>query len=201
MPRGRPRKTDPDIVLRQAMNLFWENGFEGTSMNDLVNATGMAKPGLYDCFGDKNELYAKALKLYFEEYGEPGLEDVRSSSDPLSVVLRRYLENVAKAAGNSECPGGCFVVNSIIERPQLDDEINKLKEKMLHRRSENLKERMIAAKEAGELRKKSDPDALAIYFAGQAAAIAVMAREGVEANDLRKFIDVAMQAVPDVAPE
>lgn len=198
MPRGRPRKTDPDIVLRKAMTLFWENGFDATSMNDIAVATGMAKPGLYECFGDKNELYAKALKLYFQEYGEPGLEDIRNSRDPLAVVLRRYLQNIALAAGNSQCPGGCFVVNSIIERPRQDCEINELKQKMLQHRSNVLTQRILEAKKTGELGKRTDHEALAVYFAGQAAALAVMAREGVDAGALQKFIDVAMRVLqPD----
>ena len=71
MSRGRPRKTDPDKALETAMKLFWKQGFEGTSMNDIAAATGMAKPGLYATFGDKEAVYAKALELGGTSEGEP----------------------------------------------------------------------------------------------------------------------------------
>lgn len=170
-------------------------------MNDLATATGMAKPGLYDCFGDKNALYARALKLYFQEYGDPGLDDVRTSGDPLANVLRRFLENVAKAAGNPECPGGCFVVNSTIACTQTSGKVHELTQEIIRYRSEILTERILAAKENDELPKEADHEALATYFAGQATAIAVMAREGADAHKLQQFIDIAMRVLPGESVE
>jgi AcrR family transcriptional regulator len=115
MKRGRPRKTDPETALDTAMKVFWEQGFEGTSMNDLVKATGMAKPGLYATFGDKEGIYVKALKHYFSEFGSPSLDDLVKSPDPLEVVIRRYLQTVAASACDESSPSGCFAVHSIIE--------------------------------------------------------------------------------------
>ena len=63
MVRGRPRKTDPESALDSAMMLFWKKGFEATSMSDLSEATGMAKPGLYATFGDKEALNDATLNL------------------------------------------------------------------------------------------------------------------------------------------
>lgn len=59
MARGRPRKTTPEKVLEQAMKIFWERGFDATSMNDIAQETGMAKPGLYAAFGDKENYINK----------------------------------------------------------------------------------------------------------------------------------------------
>ncbi len=180
------------------MTLFWENGFDATSMNDVAVVTGMAKPGLYECFGDKNALYAKALKLYFNEYGEPGLEFVRTSDEPVSAVMRQYLEKVAEGASNPECPSGCFVVNSIIGSTQSDDEIHDLIQDMIKHRSDILTQRLSTARQKGELQAEADVEALALYFAGQATAIAVLAREGVEPEQLGKFVDIAMKNLPEV---
>ncbi|MEM7462559.1 MAG: TetR/AcrR family transcriptional regulator [Pseudomonadota bacterium] len=183
------------------MTLFWENGFDATSMNDVAVATGMAKPGLYECFGDKNALYAKALKLYFKEYGEPGLQCIRASNQPVSTALRQYLENVAAGAGDPECPSGCFIVNSIIGSAQSDSEIKDLIRDIINQRLDVLIEYLSVAKEKGELTAETDPEALALYFAGQEAAIAVLAREGAEPEKLGKFIDIAMKTLPQVSAE
>ena len=74
------------------MKVFWEKGFAGTSMNDLVAATGMAKPGLYAAFGDKQSLYAKALTRYFRDLGSPMHEDLVQSPDPIRVGEPRSLK-------------------------------------------------------------------------------------------------------------
>ena len=115
MARGRPRKVDPDNALDTAIKAFWQKGYDGTSMNDLVAATGMAKPGLYAAFGDKESLYARALTHYVQKLGMPLLNDLAQSPDPLDVVLKRFLGNVAAGAVDKRGPGGCFVVNSLVE--------------------------------------------------------------------------------------
>jgi AcrR family transcriptional regulator len=61
MARGRPRKTNSEVVLKTAMKLFWEQGFGGTPMNDSATQIGMAKPILYTTFGDKEAIYSKAI--------------------------------------------------------------------------------------------------------------------------------------------
>ncbi|MGH8080356.1 MAG: TetR/AcrR family transcriptional regulator, partial [Lysobacter sp.] len=65
-PRGRPRAYEPEIALRQAADAFWKAGYAGTSLDDISAATGMNRPSLRAAFGDKRELYIKALNDYWE---------------------------------------------------------------------------------------------------------------------------------------
>src|SRR3954451_6934537 len=64
--RGRPRTYDPDLALSRAMDVFWKDGFAGTSLDELSAATGMNRPSLYGAFGDKRDLYIKAYQHYRE---------------------------------------------------------------------------------------------------------------------------------------
>src|SRR5215475_5810980 len=62
--RGRPRAYQPEVALARALDVFWREGFAGTSLDDLSAATGMNRPSLYGAFGDKRELYIKSYEAY-----------------------------------------------------------------------------------------------------------------------------------------
>ena len=64
--RGRPRAYDPDAALRAARDIFWVKGYAATSLDDIVEATGMNRPSLYAAFGDKEAIYLAALKMQGE---------------------------------------------------------------------------------------------------------------------------------------
>ncbi len=198
MNRGRPRKTDPDKALETAMKLFWKQGFEGTSMNDLAAATGMAKPGLYATFGDKEAVYAKALEHYFKEFGSPLIDELLKCPHALDTVIRHFLQAIATSASDKKSPGGCFLVNSVIECSDQSAALEDLGRSLNMNRREALLERFKAAKNHGELPADADPKALADFFAGQALALSVMGRGGSDRKSLERFIDVAMTALPAV---
>ena len=77
--RGRPRAFDPDAALRKALDVFWERGYEGTSMNDLVEAMGIASASIYAAFGSKAELFRRTMGLYAATRGEPPRRALRES--------------------------------------------------------------------------------------------------------------------------
>ena len=91
--RGRPRAFSDDVVLDTLIQLFWEQGFEATSMSDIVDATGLSKSSLYNTFGSKDELFEKALNRYVDhragmlnevlQKGEAGLADIETLFDAL----------------------------------------------------------------------------------------------------------------------
>jgi AcrR family transcriptional regulator len=200
MNRGRPRKTDPSTALVTAMKVFWEKGYEGTSMSDLVAATGMAKPGLYATFGDKEGIYTKALEHYFHELGSPLLDDIRQSPDAIDVVIRRFLQAIAASASDKTSPSGCFVVHSIIECASQPPALEALGRTFNEKRRETFLKRIRAAKREGALPETTNVKDLAEFYSGQVLALAVMARAGADRKSLNRFIDVAMNALPTGSP-
>ena len=196
MARGRPRKTDPKQALEAAMQLFWEKGYEATSMNDLVAATGMAKPGLYATFGDKEALYGKALSHYFHELGAPLVEDLLQSPEPIDQVVRRFLETVADSVRGKQCPSGCFIANSVVESSGGPTALQDMARDFDAKRRAVFVRRFKKAKAEGELPAEADEKALAEFYAGQALALAVMGRAGASRTTLQRFIDTAMTVLP-----
>ncbi len=193
--RGRPRKSDPDEVLDKAMELFWERGFEGTSMNDLACATGMAKPGLYATFGDKEALYAKALARYFE-HNAPVFNEIFDTPGPLKEFMRRYLETIAASLNDKSKPRGCFMVNSMVDCAHQPTSLERISREQHKQRQTAILKRFRDAEAQGELPADADPKALADFFAGQSLALGVMASNGADKTALQSFIDVALTVLP-----
>ncbi|MGO1117955.1 TetR/AcrR family transcriptional regulator [Rhodovibrionaceae bacterium A322] len=197
MPPGRPRKTDPQDVLDRAMKLFWEKGYKGTSFNDLVQATGMAKPGLYATFGDKQQLYEKALTYYFEDLGSPLLEDMAHSSDDLKTAVRKFLEAVIRNSRKVNNPNGCFVVNSLLECADGPEDMAGLARKFDQQRRDVFVTRFLSAQKNHELPASSDPIALADFFASQSLSLAVMSRAGNSRETIDHVLETALSLLPD----
>ena len=86
---GRKKEFDEDAVLHKAMRLFWEQGYEKTSMQELVSHMGIHKKSMYDTFGDKQSLYVKTLKRYSEmseQSVKRGMADTRSAKEAMRVT-------------------------------------------------------------------------------------------------------------------
>src|SRR5437868_6249040 len=86
--RGRPRAYEPEVALARALDVFWKEGFAGTSLDDLSAATGMNRPSLYGAFGDKRELYIKSYEAY-RDRARARMGEVFSVDMPLRELLER----------------------------------------------------------------------------------------------------------------
>ncbi len=137
---ARPREFDEDEVIKSAMEAFWHRGYEGTSVRDLMEATGLAKGSVYKAFGDKETLFRAALKRYLAD-GESRftqLLEAHSAED----ALEAWFENIVRSASRRNGPIGCFVVNTCIELAPHDTEIRTLLRAHV-RRVEGLYERAL----------------------------------------------------------
>lgn len=195
MTRGRPRKNDPQDVLDKALTLFWKNGFTATSMNDLSEATGMAKPGLYANFGNKNELFEKALRAYFDEFAKGFAVEFVVSQKPLKEDLQQLLNNVIERANEGPC-SGCFLLNTVVETADNPSEIYDLGRELSNARHDVLVTRLQNARSRGELPADADMDQLAKFISGQMLAIAALASEGTDRESLQQFATTALKALP-----
>ena len=111
---GRPREFDEDTVLEAAMQRFWNNGYEATSMRDLADRTGMTTPSLYNAFGDKRAIY----RLVLDRYVRLALETcsaIFGGDDPPLRALERYFDATVEEALADTLHKWCFVVNTALE--------------------------------------------------------------------------------------
>lgn len=112
---ARTKEFDPDAALQSALELFWQRGYEATSMTDLVGHLGIGRASIYATFGNKRELYLKALDRY-GEWRDAGLVRELSQAGPALPAVRALVRRfAAEAADETRRGAGCFVTNTAAE--------------------------------------------------------------------------------------
>lgn len=119
---ARPREFDEPEVIEAALEVFWKQGYCATSVQDLVEATGLQRGSLYGAFGDKRSLYLLALEQYATSNREAMHRKIDAAADPVAVV-RAMLASVASASIGSCKERGCFMGNTAVELAPHDDEV------------------------------------------------------------------------------
>lgn len=191
---GRPRAFDADAALEKALRVFWEKGYEGTSMSDLTTAMGINRPSLYAAFGNKEALFRKALDRYNEgpaAYVKAALE-LPTARATAEALLRGSVELMA----NPDHPRGCFAIQSALV---CGDEAAPVREQLVSARCDMLKAlecRFARAKDAGEFSSDVDPARLARYVAAVVQGMAVQAASGTTTEELHGIAEQTMLAWP-----
>src|SRR6185369_919760 len=96
-PRGRPRSFDEREALEKATQVFWSKGYDGTTIDDLVDGMGVGRPSLYSVFGDKRTLFLRVLRAYAETKGARAAKALLSPQ-PLRDSLASFLRQIVESA-------------------------------------------------------------------------------------------------------
>ncbi|APG03705.1 TetR family transcriptional regulator [Luteibacter rhizovicinus DSM 16549] len=186
-PRGRPRAYEPDVALRRAADAFWKTGYAGTSLDDLSAATGMNRPSLRAAFGDKHTIYIRALEDYWGlKFATMGV--ALSSAGALPEVLMRVYDAALDIYfSGDEHVRGCFVVGTAITEALGDPEIQDIVTRGFRKLDADFETRLREARDAGELKKDADVEALAMLVSATMHTIAMRARAGAPRDELRKL--------------
>lgn len=196
MSRGRPRKVERHQALDAIMRAFWQNGYNATSMNDLVEVSGMAKPGLYAAFGDKETIFEKSLQHYFDRYGDMVFGPLVAAQKHCLADVRDLIRTVGYLGADASVPMGRFLFNSQIEVAYGSERHKALLADLGQARLNMIRTRILKAIGAGEIPEGADLDALATFIDGQLAAVAVLARSGGTKAQIDTFADTALRALP-----
>jgi len=190
---ARPKSFDDDAVLDRALQLFRQRGFEGTSMSDLEAHLGLGRQSLYNTFGDKRELYLKALDLYQRQANGQMLAMLEAPDAGLDALERWLAANTAAVTAPGR-PAGCFAVNSIVERP--DDAPTAAR---CTRGRECLtvaiRAALSRAQAKGEIAAERDVEGLVGLVVAHVYGLAVLARSGATERELRAASGVLMGLV------
>jgi AcrR family transcriptional regulator len=193
--RGRPREYDPDAALARATESFWERGYSGTSLDELSEATGMNRPSLYGAFGDKRDLYLKALARYWEA-SFVVIEEMLARDRPLREALQRLYDKALSSylAGESGSRG-CFAIGTATTEALRDADIRAALGEGLRRIDEAFAARIRFARDRGELPDEADPDALAMLASATLHTLAIRSRAGATRAALRAIVDKTLDFI------
>lgn len=191
---GRHREFDVDRALDAALGVFWRKGYEGTSLGDLTEATGVARPGLYSAFGDKQTLFLRALDRYDRSY-MTFMSAALLETTSLRVV-ERLLQGSAAVQTSDDAHPGCMGLNGALA---CSDDAEPIRLELVKRRAASeraLRERLERARAEGDLPKSSDPVALAAYVMAVSQGMAVQAKSGASRRQLESVLAQVLAAWP-----
>jgi AcrR family transcriptional regulator len=189
---GRPREFDRGEALVKARDLFWERGYEGVSMADLVQELGIASARIYAAFGSKEELFREAVAHY--EAHDGGFADRAMKEEPtarraIERVLKDAVETYTKPGG----PKGCMVVSAATNCSGENEVVRTWLAMHRKARTDSMIERVRQAVRDGELPAATDVEALGDYFATLLHGLSVQARDGVTKKRLLALVPNAMR--------
>jgi len=192
--RGRPRVFDRTTALRKAVEVFWEHGYEGTSMKDLTEAMGIASASIYAAFGSKEALFREAMDLYTAMEGEVPrirLREQRSTRDAIHAMLRATADVITLPG----LPHGCML---ILAAPVGAIENHAVREFLANgRRGQRaeIRARLARGVAEGDLAaSNAGLDAMARYYATVVQGLSVQARDGASRAELEGVVTCAMAA-------
>lgn len=193
--RGRPRVLNRETGLDVAANLFWERGYEGTSIADLTAAMGITPPSLYATFGSKEELFRTALNHSISQQNSQRLQ-LLDAKIPVYETLKLFLYDIAEGDTQPDKPRGCIVSTAVLQHSEENASVARTTAALREASMQILKSRFDRAVREGELPEGTDTDTLARFYGAVIQGMSAQACDGACTTRLKALVDIALNAWP-----
>jgi len=192
------KQFDRHEVLDRAMAVFWERGYEATSIQDLLEATGINRGSLYATFGNKQQLFLAVLDHYAEKVSTAMLAEL-GDPDPRRAIERMFAVLLQRTSDPS-WPRGCLNTNTALECPGSGDAISRTITERLGQQESAVYHVLHRAQAAGALARGQDCRALARFFVGVAQGVNVVHKAGADPATLHDIVTIALRALDSLLP-
>jgi TetR/AcrR family transcriptional regulator, transcriptional repressor for nem operon len=193
MNAGRPRDFDVDVVLDKAIDLFWKQGYEATSLDQLLSVMNIGKGSMYHNFGNKREVFKLALNRFMQNFKSWFTSEISKSKDPIKFIKDFFL-SIPKQ-GMDDHKKGCFLGNTVAELACIDPGLEKLAVEHLEHIEQTFYVQLKQAQAEGKLKSKEDPRLLARHLINLWNGINITRRMHPEPKDLLPLIRLQLKVI------
>ena len=192
---GRPREFDIDEALDRAVLVFWQHGYERTTLTDLCDAMGINRPSLYAAFGTKEQLFHRALDRYAN--GPLAYESGALARSTAREVAHALLAGAVERQTGVDTPRGCLAVLGAPTHPDTEWPVARALIEARESGEDAVRRRLERARAEGDLPADADPAELAGYLRTVVYGMTVKAASGATRAELERVVELAMRAWPD----
>lgn len=191
---GRPLEFDPDSALETAMQLFWTQGYEHTSMQDLLNAMNLSKSSLYQAFGSKQKLFRQCVARY-ADFLTGRLREGLTGAPSGRAFIEAFLNSVLTDLEGDAQRRGCLVMNTASEFAQHETDIASDVTTSIERFRAVLQAAVERAQREGDIAPERDARQLANFLVSSMSGLKNQAKAGADADTLKGIIAVILKAL------
>jgi TetR/AcrR family transcriptional repressor of nem operon len=191
---GRTKDFNVDEALDRAIEVFWAKGYEAASMCDLLESMEIGRQSLYDTFGDKRQLYLKAM----DRYAAKNVADIGAKlMEPKASLpeLRAYFSDLTRHLAKDEERRGCLMTNAILEQGEQSAEVLSRCQNNEKRLTRVFRTILNRAVERGELSATTQPSEAATLLVGQVYALTVLAKNGASKASLERMVTHVLESL------
>ncbi|MRS88495.1 TetR family copper-responsive transcriptional repressor ComR [Enterobacteriaceae bacterium RIT714] len=196
--RGRPKVFDRDAALDKAMTLFWQHGYEATSLSDLVEATGAKAPTLYAEFTNKEGLFRAVLDRYITRFAAKHEAQLFCEEKTVEQALQDYFAAVAACFTSKDTPAGCFMINTSATLAASSKEIANTVKSRHAMQEETLGEFLRQRQSRGEIPTQCNTVELTQFLCCVLQGMSISAREGASLEKLQSITRTTLRLWPEL---
>jgi TetR/AcrR family transcriptional regulator, transcriptional repressor for nem operon len=189
MAMGRPAKFEAEEVIDKAVEVFWRQGFAGTTPQDLVDELGIGKGSLYNTFKSKHHLFGLALR----RYSATRVVSLAEALEGPGPVLPRLRQAMRTLAGIGDHRYGCLIVNSVAELGSTDEGVAEVAKELFGQLEEAFRSAIERGQASGEITSRHAPGESASALLAAVIGASVLAKTGSDPGHLNRTLDAVLQ--------
>lgn len=188
---ARNKVFDKNEVLDKALHVFWHKGYNGTSMQDLVDGLEISRSSMYDTYTGKKALFIAALNKYSDDQAK-ALIEIISNSTSISETIKAFLQSLVKESVEDESQKGCFIINCTIETAPHDKDVAAIVSSNMQRIEDALCKAIKKGQQAGNISNKHSARALARFLFNAISGLRVAAKAGADKKVFNDIVNVTV---------
>ncbi|GAB4348544.1 MAG: TetR/AcrR family transcriptional regulator [Gammaproteobacteria bacterium] len=188
---ARTKAFDTDQALQKAIETFWRYGYDGTSVQTLLDEMGINRGSLYATFGDKEQLFQSAIEQYRRSVVIPRLAELESEEGGLAAI-RSFFAGLLERVRKGEARNGCLMTNTCVELGPHDRAIARKVRANLSRIEKAFCNALNVAQQQGELAPSTDTRKTARFLVATLQGLQVLSKAGLSADYLEDVVETAL---------